>query len=116
MNIQFEQSMEYRWENILEHHYVLWILITTGNDEEFSHDKFQLRCRLDDLLVGAPLYTVKKDGRILADAGRVDVFYQTPEVCLEIFFERKKMSIDAIWFSIISYESKVSKEHVKVVD
>lgn len=36
--------------------------------------------RLDDLLVGAPLYTVKKEGRIIADAGRVDVFYQTPEV------------------------------------
>ncbi|CAF0811798.1 unnamed protein product [Rotaria sp. Silwood1] len=34
---------------------------------------------LDDLLIGAPLYTVKKDGRILADAGRVDIFYQTFE-------------------------------------
>ncbi|CAF1211795.1 unnamed protein product [Adineta ricciae] len=34
---------------------------------------------LDDLLIGAPLYTVKKDGRILADAGRVDIYYQTPE-------------------------------------
>lgn len=78
---------------------MLWISITTGNDEKFSHgsrDKFPLRCRLDDLLVGAPLYTVKKDGRILADAGRVDVFYQTPEVCLEIFFARKRISIDAI--------------------
>ncbi|CAF0808563.1 unnamed protein product [Adineta steineri] len=34
---------------------------------------------LDDLLVGAPLYTVKKDGRILPDAGRVDIYYQTSE-------------------------------------
>ncbi|CAF2584154.1 unnamed protein product [Rotaria sp. Silwood2] len=34
---------------------------------------------LDDLLVGAPFYTVKKDGRIIADAGRVDIFYQTAE-------------------------------------
>ncbi|CAF1962458.1 unnamed protein product [Rotaria magnacalcarata] len=33
----------------------------------------------DDLLIGAPLYTVKKDGRILADAGRVDIFYQTSQ-------------------------------------
>jgi len=37
--------------------------------------------RLDDLLVGAPLYTVKKDGRIIPDAGRVDIFYQTSKVC-----------------------------------
>ncbi len=36
--------------------------------------------RLDDLLVGAPLYTVRKDGRIIPDAGRVDIFHQTPEV------------------------------------
>jgi hypothetical protein len=36
--------------------------------------------RLDDLLVGAPLYTVKKDGRIISDVGRVDVFYQTRQV------------------------------------
>ncbi|CAF0948012.1 unnamed protein product [Adineta steineri] len=34
---------------------------------------------LDDLLVGAPLYTVKKDGRIIPDAGRVVIFHQTPE-------------------------------------
>jgi len=38
--------------------------------------------RLDDLLVGAPLYSVKKDGRIIPDAGRVDIFYQTSEVYL----------------------------------
>jgi len=37
---------------------------------------------LDDLVVGAPLYSVKKDGRIIADAGRVDIFYQTRQVCL----------------------------------
>jgi hypothetical protein len=37
------------------------------------------------LLVGAPLYTVKKDGRIIPDAGRVDIFLQTPEV--RFFFE-----------------------------
>ena len=36
--------------------------------------------RLDDLLVGAPLYIVKKEGRILVDAGRVDIFYQTTDV------------------------------------
>jgi hypothetical protein len=40
------------------------------------------------LLIGAPLYTIKKDGRILADAGRVDVFYQTTEVC---FYYLKNM-------------------------
>lgn len=42
-------------------------------------------CRLDDLLVGAPLYTIKKDGRIIADAGRVDIFLQTPEVCFFLY-------------------------------
>jgi len=36
--------------------------------------------RLDDLLIGAPLYTIKKDGRIIPDAGRVDIFLQTSEV------------------------------------
>jgi hypothetical protein len=36
--------------------------------------------RLDDLVVGAPLFTVKKDGRIISDAGRIDVFYQTSQV------------------------------------
>ncbi len=36
--------------------------------------------RLDDLIVGAPLYMVKKDGRIISDAGRIDVFYQTRQV------------------------------------
>ncbi|CAF1902329.1 unnamed protein product [Rotaria magnacalcarata] len=34
---------------------------------------------LDDLIVGAPLYTVRKDGRIIAEAGRADIFFQTPE-------------------------------------
>ena len=41
--------------------------------------------RLDDLLVGAPLYTVKKDARIIPDAGRVVIYHQTPEV--EFHFE-----------------------------
>ncbi len=50
--------------------------------------------RLDDLLVGAPLYSVKKDGRIIPDAGRVDIFYQTSEVYL--FLGR-------IWFVYIGY-------------
>ena len=39
-----------------------------------------LLVRLDDLLVGAPLYIVKKDGRIIVDAGRVDIFHQTKDV------------------------------------
>ena len=66
------------------HHYVLLISIMMGNDRTFI---FFLHVfsfgfyRLDDLLVGAPLYTVKKDGRIIPDAGRVDIFYQTSEVC-----------------------------------
>ncbi|CAF1171757.1 unnamed protein product [Adineta ricciae] len=34
---------------------------------------------LDDLLVGAPLYTVKKDARIIPDAGRIVIYHQTPE-------------------------------------
>ncbi|CAF1283642.1 unnamed protein product [Didymodactylos carnosus] len=34
---------------------------------------------LDDLLVGAPLYTIRKDGRILSDAGRVKVYYQNKQ-------------------------------------
>lgn len=49
---------------------------------EYSCRIFVLLNRLDDLLVGAPLYTVKKDGRIIPDAGRIDVFYQTRQVCL----------------------------------
>ncbi len=66
------------------HHYVLLILITMGNNRIFNLYTyfFFLLNRLDDLLVGAPLYTIKKDGRILPDAGRVDIFYQTPEVCI----------------------------------
>lgn len=47
---------------------------------------FIVQNRLDDLLVGAPLYSVRKDGRIIADAGRVDIFYQTIEVCVLIAF------------------------------
>ncbi|CAF1299687.1 unnamed protein product [Didymodactylos carnosus] len=35
--------------------------------------------RLDDLLVGVPLFTSRKDGRILSDAGRVEVYYQTKQ-------------------------------------
>jgi hypothetical protein len=69
---------------------------------------------LDDLLVGAPLYTVKKDGRILPDAGRVDVFYQTSEVGFCSL--KNRISIDLILFSINSYENKVLKEHVKEDD
>jgi hypothetical protein len=41
----------------------------------------------DDLIVGAPLYTVRKDARIIADAGRVDVFFQTAQVRLSLLFE-----------------------------
>ncbi len=56
---------------------------------KFLFSYFLLFYRLDDLLVGAPLYTVKKDGRIIPDAGRVDVFYQTRQVCLFVFFNIK---------------------------
>jgi len=61
----------------------------TGNDRDLnlSFCSFLAFYRLDDLLIGAPLYTVKKDGRILPDAGRVDVFYQTPEVCFFCFLK-----------------------------
>jgi hypothetical protein len=69
---------------------------------------------LDDLLVGAPLYTVKKDGRILPDAGRVDVFYQTAEVGFCSL--KNRIRIDLILFSINSYENKVLKGHVKEDD
>ena len=48
----------------------------------YLHDVTSVFSRLDDLLVGAPLYSVKKDGRIIADAGRVDVFYQTADVTI----------------------------------
>ena len=77
---------------------------------------FHLRLsnRLDDLLVGAPLYTVKKDGRIIADAGRVDVFYQNRQV--GFLFRLFDCSIIENFSSIILYESSRLKEHEKEDD
>ena len=67
--------------------------------------------RLDDLLIGAPLYTVKKDGRILADAGRVDIYYQTPEVYYFGLLFSYLICLYFIFNSIILYVNKQSKEH-----
>ena len=50
------------------------------DEKAFSSRNFFEFHRLDDLLVGAPLYTVRKDNRIIPEAGRVDVFYQTRQV------------------------------------
>lgn len=81
------------------HRYVLLILTMMGKFfiefYRLSVVYHRISCRLDDLLVGAPLYTVKKDARIIPDAGRVVIYHQTPEVSFHIEVS-KELSIDFI--------------------